>query len=97
MALTRNPAPILKGAAELALNYFAEDKDCSLFTSPSASPENRFAFEDCGNYEPSLEWKDGELAKCRIESLSGNTPTVRYNGAVINLKTDPRIALALKQ
>jgi hypothetical protein len=46
-----------------------------------------------GDYELSLEWKDGQLVSCQIDSTAGTTPVVRYQEKVIDLKTDPRVHL----
>jgi hypothetical protein len=48
-----------------------------------------------GDFEVSLEWVDGELTKCQIDSHSGAVPVVRYRGEIIDLKDDARIALTL--
>jgi hypothetical protein len=42
-------------------------------------------------YELSIEWSNGQLVKCRIDSQFGNTPKVRYHGKEIDLNSDPRI------
>jgi alpha-L-fucosidase 2 len=44
-----------------------------------------------GDYELSLEWTGGQLTKCQIDSHSGLTPVVRYQGQIVDLKSDPRI------
>jgi len=46
-----------------------------------------------GGYELSLEWADGQLVKCQIDSPFGTTPVVRYEGKTIDLKSDPRVTL----
>lgn len=48
-----------------------------------------------GGYELSLEWQDGQLTKCQIDSRLGLTPVVRYRGQIIDLKSDSRISLNL--
>ncbi|MEO8614159.1 MAG: glycoside hydrolase family 95 protein [Luteolibacter sp.] len=48
-----------------------------------------------GGYQLSLEWKDGKLVKCRIDSPFGTTPVVRYEDQLLNLTTDSRVSLNL--
>ena len=43
-----------------------------------------------GNYEVSIDWADGKLTACRIESFSGATPIVRYLGQPVDLQSDKR-------
>ncbi|MBC7783956.1 MAG: glycoside hydrolase family 95 protein [Burkholderiales bacterium] len=46
-----------------------------------------------GGYEVALEWKDGELTSCQIDSTLGTTPVVRYKDQVIDLSKDKRIKI----
>jgi hypothetical protein len=46
-----------------------------------------------GGYEVAIEWKDGQLARCRIDSLLGTMPAVRYQGKLLDLVTDSRVTL----
>jgi hypothetical protein len=48
-----------------------------------------------GNYELSVEWKDGKLVKCQIDSHAGTVPVVRYDGQIIDSRTDSRVTLNL--
>jgi hypothetical protein len=48
-----------------------------------------------GGYELSLEWKDGQLTRCQIDSRLGLTPVVRYRGQIVDLKSDSRVSLNL--
>jgi hypothetical protein len=48
-----------------------------------------------GDYELSLAWKDGQLVSCQIDSHAGTTPVVRYQGKIVDLKTDSRVHLNL--
>ncbi|WP_343250328.1 glycosyl hydrolase family 95 catalytic domain-containing protein [Diplocloster hominis] len=43
-----------------------------------------------GGYQLSMEWADGELVSCTIDSPSGATPRVLYKGKGVNLSEDPR-------
>jgi hypothetical protein len=45
-----------------------------------------------GDFEVSLEWADGELTKCQIDSHSGAVPVLRYRGKIIP-NTDSRISV----
>jgi len=41
-----------------------------------------------GNFEFSIEWKDGELLYLEVKSLAGNNLNLRYKGKVISHKTE---------
>jgi hypothetical protein len=43
-----------------------------------------------GDYELSIEWANGALVRCQIDSRRGTTPTIRYRDEVIPI-TDARI------
>lgn len=46
-----------------------------------------------GGYQLSIEWKDGELVNCTIDSTTGRTPNVFYKGEGIKLSEDPRFTV----
>lgn len=48
-----------------------------------------------GGYELSVEWKEGKLLRCRIDSPAGSIPVVRYAGREIDPRADSRITLNL--
>ena len=48
-----------------------------------------------GNYELSIVWAAGKLVSCQIDSHSGTTPTVKYDGATVDLATDTRFTLVM--
>jgi hypothetical protein len=48
-----------------------------------------------GAYEIGIEWQDGRLVRCNIDSRLRTTPKVRYLGQKVDLDSDPRISLNL--
>ena len=46
-----------------------------------------------GACEISIEWRDGRLVKCNIDSSLRTTPKVRYLGQTLDPNNDPRISL----
>jgi hypothetical protein len=46
-----------------------------------------------GGYEVAIEWKDGQLTHCRIDSPLGTIPPVRYQGRLLDLATDSRVTI----
>ncbi|HYO08770.1 MAG TPA: glycoside hydrolase family 95 protein [Tepidisphaeraceae bacterium] len=46
-----------------------------------------------GGYELSIEWNDGELTSCQIDSRLGATPPVRYKGKDVDLNAGGKVTL----
>ncbi len=46
-----------------------------------------------GGYQLSIEWKNGELVRCVIDSSTGKTPRVFYKGEPVVLSNDERFVL----
>lgn len=46
-----------------------------------------------GGYQLSMEWKDGELVNCTVDSTTGKTPRVFYKGEGVNLSEDARFTV----
>lgn len=44
-------------------------------------------------YEVDIEWADQKLTKAVIRSSSGSAPLVRVQGQLVDIRTDPRLAL----
>ncbi len=48
-----------------------------------------------GGYELSLEWENGKVTRCRIDSPGGTMPVIRSEGRIIDPATDKRFTLNL--
>ncbi|MFD1401300.1 glycosyl hydrolase family 95 catalytic domain-containing protein [Robinsoniella peoriensis] len=46
-----------------------------------------------GGYQLSMEWKDGELVNCTVDSTTGKTPRVFYKGEGVKLSEDARFTV----
>lgn len=46
-----------------------------------------------GGYQLSIEWKNGELVRCVIDSTTGRTPSVFYKGEPVILANDDRFVV----
>ena len=63
---------------------------------PKAWPAGRVTgLRARGDYIVDISWRAGTLNQCRIRSLSGQTPTVRLDGQLIELDQDERVTLEM--